>query len=207
MALKPIARFHSVQLLGGEPLLHKNLPALMQITKRLRLDSATNIITNGHLLPKMRDEFWEALEYLQISIYPGFDETILELVESKRSIYGFDVGTTRFSHFYSQFKKTPDEGVESFRDCHWKKTCFTIHRGFAFLCSQSCFFPKAIMGLPAETDGLPLAGLTEEKLLAFLNRTEPFEACKICCANLMEPEPWREATSRKAWLEESKATV
>lgn len=201
-ALKPFMRFGMVQILGGEPLLHPRIVDVIRLVKRIRLDRQTLIITNGGLLHRMPEDFWRELEQLQISVYDGKANN-LELAERKSKEYGFALFSTRFESFHRQLKPVPDDGVKSFEGCHWKSDCFTIHRGHAFLCSQSCFFPKAIMGLTAAIDGLPLEGLTEEKLQAFLNRTEPFNACKLCRANEMKTEPWREVSKRSEWIKES----
>jgi len=204
LALKPFLRTRSIQILGGEPLLHPLIVGVLQLVKRLRIDQGTSVITNGRLLPRMTEEFWRELEYLQISVYPGLPEDVLQLAEEKRQEFRFGLGVTKFDAFYNQIKAEPDDGVKAFTDCRWKTDCQTVHRGHFYLCSQSCFFPKALMGLPAETDGLPLAGITEEKLAAFLTRTEPLKACGVCCAHTMQTEPWREV-KRGDWRKESTA--
>lgn len=201
-ALKPFLRVGNVQVLGGEPLLHRDIVEVLRLVKRVRIDRRSTVITNGSLLPRMTDEFWRELEYLQISVYPKLDRACVALAEAKSREYGFALGTTEFHDFYRQLKAVPDDGAASFRDCRWRKECFTVHRGHFYLCAQSAFFPKAILHQPAETDGLPLEGLTEEKLAAFMARTEPFAACTVCRANTMLSDPWREA-KRSEWIKES----
>lgn len=201
MALKPFVEFHTVQLVGGEPTLHPEIVEALRIAKRVRLGRTVSVITNGFLLDRMKEEFWQELEYLQISIYPG-KECHVELAVEKSRQYGFGVGERKFDEFYKQFKPVPDDGAESFRLCHWRKDCFTIHRGHFHLCPQSTFFPKTLLALPESIDGLPLEGVTEEKLTAFMERTTPFEACRICCANEIQSAPWAEA-KRDVWMKES----
>ncbi len=201
-ALKPFLSCGSVQILGGEPLLHPQIVEAIRLVKSIRLDRMTSVITNGSLLPRMKEEFWRELEHLQISIYPTLEPGCVTLAEAKSRAYGFPLNTTVFDAFYRQLKAEPDDGVDSFRGCHWKTQCYTVHRGHFYLCSQSAFYPRMIMHLPAETDGLPLEGITEEKLRAFMGRTEPFRACTICRAHTMETDPWREV-ERKRWVEKS----
>jgi len=202
LALKPFVTVGHLQILGGEPLLHKEIVGILRLVKRIRIDVCTTVITNGNLLPRMTEDFWRELEYLQISIYPTLDPKIPWLAECKSREYGFGLGTTVFDSFYREIKAVPDDGVESFRNCGWRHDCYTVHRGHFYLCSQSCFFPKAIQGLPPEIDGLPLEGLTEEKLGNFMNRTEPFNACRVCCAPLKQRVPWRES-KRREWSKDS----
>lgn len=203
-ALKPILKCHSVQVLGGEPLLHPQIVEVLRLVKRVGLGRQMTVITNGALLPKMSDEFWRELDYLQISVYPKLSKEIVPFVHERKKQLGlkFGIGVTEFEVFYRQLKSEPDDGRESFKDCHWKRECLTVHRGHFHLCAQSTFFPKALMNLPAHTDGLPLEGITEEKLRAFMDRTEPFAACRICRANTMLSDPWREV-KRSEWIKES----
>lgn len=202
LALKPFVNFRNLQLVGGEPLLHKELAEIMRLSKHIRIDSTLIVITNGSLLPRMPEEFFKELEYLQISVYPTLDRGIIQLAEDKAKQYGFGLGIREFTEFHRQFRKEPNDG-QHFATCHWKSDCYTVHRGHFYLCPQSAFFPKNFMAAQDEIDGLQLTDLTEEKLKAFLNRAEPLHACKMCCANEMRPAPWREA-KRKEWLTVSK---
>lgn len=202
LALKPFLKLHSLNLVGGEPLLHKEIVEVMRLLKRIRIDESTTVITNGTLLPRMSDEFWRELEYLSISVYPGLNPECLELAREKQKKHRFGLGERVFTEFHRQFRKEPNDGAH-FATCHWKSDCYTVHDGAFFLCPQSAFFPKRFMGLDEKVDGLPLLDVTEEKLAAFLNRTEPLNACRMCCANEMRPAPWQEAP-RKEWEQESR---
>jgi hypothetical protein len=163
-ALKPILRCRNIQLVGGEPTLHKQIVDVMRLVKAINIGNLS-VITNGSLLHRMPEEFWSELEYLQISIYPGKDAHV-DLAREKAAFFGFGLGETNFTEFHRQFKTIPDDGAKSFENCHWKSDCYTVHRGHFHLCPQSTFFPKAVMGLPDSIDGLPLEGITEEALRA-----------------------------------------
>ncbi len=202
-ALKPIVNFHNINLVGGETLLHKEIVEVMRLVKRIRIDVSTTVITNGTLLPRMAEEFWQELECLSISIYPTLKPECLALARSKQAQYGFGLGERVFTEFHRQFRKEPNDGSH-FSTCHWKSDCYTVHEGYFFLCPQSVFFNKRFLNEAAHIDGLPIEGLTEAKLHAFIHRTEPLNACRICMANEMKPAPWREAP-RREWLEVSKA--
>lgn len=203
LSLKPVVSFQSCQLVGGEPLLHKDIVEIMRLMKRIRIDVSTVVITNGTLLPRMPEEFWREVEYLSISVYPVLKADCLALAREKQKQYGFGLGARVFTEFHRQFRKEPNDGAH-FHTCHWRRDCWTAHDGYFYLCPQSAFFPKRFMGLEPEIDGLPLAALTEARLLAFMNRPEPLNACRICMANEMNPAAWRESP-RREWLEVSKA--
>jgi cyclic pyranopterin phosphate synthase len=201
LALKPFLKVAHLQLVGGEPTLHPEIVSILELTKSIRIDRCTSVITNGSLLDRMPEEFWQNVEYLQISIYPG-KTCHVELAREKSKQYNFGLGESHFDQFHRQIKPVPDDGEASFRNCHWKHDCFTVHRGYFHLCPQSTFFPKALMYLPASIDGLPLDGIDEQTLDAFMHRSQPFNACRICRANEMKPAPWQEA-ARAEWIQTS----
>lgn len=193
--LKNVAHFELVTLVGGEPLLHPQLVAFMHAAKASGICDKVCVVTNGSLLPRMKEEFWSALEVLRLSIYGSIKPNILPLAQERAEVHGFELLAWEYPEFYKQLKLRPDDGVESFRKCEWKTNCFTVHLGSFYLCPQSIFFPPRFMHSVPQ-DGLLLEGITEEKLEAFLNRTEPFEACKICLAGEKAAAPWREAPKR-----------
>lgn len=203
VAIKPFLRFNRIQLVGGEPLLHSNLRDMIYAAKQSGVGAQVSVTTNGRTLSRQSETFWEELQILQISIYPGLDPGQVELAVSKAGQYGFALHTHEYTEFYQQFKATPDDGRHSFDNCHWKSDCYTLHCGKFYLCPQSCFFPHNFMDLPAGVDGLDLRGLTEEKLTGFLNRKEPFNACKICLANQLTTRPWSESKNKESWIKES----
>lgn len=57
-----------VYLLGGEPLLHPQIIELMKITREAFPFGIIRILTNGILLPKMEEDFWEACHKYQVEI-------------------------------------------------------------------------------------------------------------------------------------------
>lgn len=201
-SLKPFVRFHKVQLVGGEPTLHKEIVQMIRVAKESGIAREVSVITNGKLLPRMPEEFWQAIDILQVSVYPILDRSVLAYARGKCAEYGKPYYDREFTEFHKQFRTEPNDGAH-FATCHWREDCYTVHDGHFALCPQSLFFPKNFMGLDQFVDCLPLDGLTEEKFTAFLNRKEPLNACRICMANEMKSKPWAEA-NRSVWLEESK---
>src|SRR6202012_3133784 len=57
-------------MVGGEPLLHPDIVELARIARQLRVAPVISLTTNGFLLPRMGDDFWQAIDALTISRYP-----------------------------------------------------------------------------------------------------------------------------------------
>lgn len=199
--LKEVAHFEQLCLVGGEPTLCKALSLFMVLGKASKIADKLVVITNGSRLKEMPREFWRQLDILRLSIYARLAPDILPFARAKRDEYGFELQAWDYPEFFKQLKRTPDDGVESFRTCEWKNDCYTVHEGYFYRCPQSAFFPKRFLNSHVN-EGLPLEGITEENLNAYLNRTEPFEACSICCAGARTAAPWREA-GRAEWREAS----
>lgn len=199
-SILPLLSFDTVYLVGGEPTLHRKLPEFLDLALASGICKRVGVITNGRLLPKMTDDFWKRLGVLRLSIYPGLDPAISELCKQKAEQFGFSFEPHGFTDFYKQFKAVPDDGIETFRNCPWKTTCYTVHEGHFYLCPQSVFFPKLFMGQIADIDGLPLDNIDEERLTTFINRVVPLTACQICSGGHGETTPWREAKTKAEWI-------
>lgn len=197
--LKTVVHFQRIQMVGGEPTLHPDLPELMRVARASGIANEVMVITNGGLLKRMPDEFWRELDTLQLSIYPGLDADIPEYAKARCAEFGKPFYSTVYLDFYQQLRAVPNDGAH-FATCHWKADCYSVERGFFFLCPQSIFFPEKFMELPVGVDGLSLDNLTQEKFDTFLDRKEPLNACKICMANELKSKPWAEAKNREEWM-------
>ena len=69
--------------MGGEPLLHPQVNDFMRITREAYPHSKIFIVTNGLLLLKMPNDFWETLRQYRIRIhwskYPPFKDKFSEI--------------------------------------------------------------------------------------------------------------------------------
>ncbi len=199
-SIKPLMHYHRLQMVGGEPTLNKQLPELMDVARKSGVGNEIMVITNGSLLRNMPDEFWIKADSMCLSIYPRLDPEIPKFAQAKCKEFNVAFYSTVFSDFYQQIRREPNDG-QHFHSCHFRNDCWTLHRGAFYFCPQSLFFPKALLGHES-IDGLALEGLTEEKLEAFLTRSEPLESCRVCIANEMKTKPWTES-KRADWVKES----
>jgi len=58
----------NVRLVGGEPLLHRDLLQVIAAVRASGITECIRILTNGILLPRMPDAFWESVDEVQVSL-------------------------------------------------------------------------------------------------------------------------------------------
>lgn len=211
-ALKPFLRFEQICLVGGEPTLHPDIVGFIQAARESGLADRVTVITNGKLLPRMTQDFWVMLRPAQVvtgairlSVYGALEPATREFTRRECEKWGIPLEEIEYDAFYRQFKPAPDDGVQTWSECHWRNDCWTAHEGRLFFCPQSAFLHKLFPAEASADDGLPLADLTEDRLNAFLDRTVPLRACSRCCGGHGQTVPWQEAKTKKEWME--KATI
>jgi hypothetical protein len=191
---------------GGEPLLHPKIVKLMELCHDSGIAKQCGVLTNGKLLPRMHDDFWEMLGTrkmeLRMSCYPDLDPSIVPFAQDMAQKWGFFVRPQTINTFKPLFLKNDGR---TYHGCPWNR-CLTIHEGWFYLCPLTAFFPKQFMGLPEHIDGIPIVGMTDERLQQALNRKEPLETCKICAGARGEDIPWHQNKSRAEWEKEAGIT-
>jgi organic radical activating enzyme len=60
-----------LKLVGGEPLLHPDLVSIADAIRRSGVADRIYLVTNGVLLPRMGPDLWEAMDWIEVSLYPG----------------------------------------------------------------------------------------------------------------------------------------
>ena len=63
------SKIEEITLLGGEPLLHNNLPKIFNIVRKYFPNSKIEMLTNGILLEEQPESFWESCNKNDIGIY------------------------------------------------------------------------------------------------------------------------------------------
>ncbi len=189
-----------VSLLGGEPLLH---PALLDVVRAVRssgICQCIRIVTNGTLLGRMPEQFWESLDQVHVSVHPGSRVSTKEVKNWQAIAHIHGVGfelryTDRFWETCSELGTPNQELVNRiYSACQIAHTwrCHAVCNGFFFRCSQSIFIPQVLghrTGVRPMIDGLRLEtreGFTEA-LLHFLTAREPLTSCAHCLGTVGKP--------------------
>ena len=199
--------------MGGEPLLHLQVNDFMRVTREAYPHSRIFIVTNGLLLLKMPNDFWETLRQCRIRIhwskYPFYSKdqsseiytclkkhhTLLECPDSMN---------TRIENFYV-FSFFSPEGTENpeqaFKGCIGK-SCANLYRGKIYTC-PACYVFRANEYFHANhevPEGWDIYKYNGKELQSFLNKPIPF--CRFC-HHAVHPKsfPW-EVSKRRAeeWM-------
>jgi len=90
-----------VKILGGEPLLHPDLLAVIAAVRDSAISDAVLVCTNGTLLNRMPDEFWRAVDAVEISMYPSrpLSDGDLAIFDARAAEHGVDLLVNRYTHF------------------------------------------------------------------------------------------------------------
>ncbi len=194
---------HRFALSGGEPLLHPRIVELIDIARFSNLSKEVMVLTNGSLLEKQPPEFWEKLDVLRLSRYPGqlTEEQLDEFAEAATE-NGAEFMVLEIFGFYKTIarERRSKESTEAvFHSCPYFNKCSAIYNGRYYPCSQAFFMPE-LKGMDPFIDSIPLEGIMPQALEGMMNRKDPLASCSYCAYNQMIP--WRQTTKDK-WIEES----
>lgn len=135
------ARIHVIRLMGGEPLLHPRLAEIIRAVRRSFPDSQVMLVTNGLLLTRQPESFWELLAAegieLSISAYPvRIDrEAVRELCDRHSLVCGY---TEPISDFMRMPLVAAGDRVpaEMFELCRRDWDCPFLYHGAVYPCAK-----------------------------------------------------------------------
>jgi hypothetical protein len=204
--LRPVvAKFEvgKLRIMGGEPLLHGELPAVLKGTRYLFGSSTTIcLVTNGMLIPKMPEAFFEAARNARIRVEVSrydFDRIDYDRVERVLARHEVEhLMSPLISEFANPLNLRGDsDPEESFRTCRKIFNCPYYVDGHFHVCSIPAsvdFFNRsygARHGVKLEGSSISVEE-SAEAILAFLDRPGP--TCRFCHGGTKPYEPWRRST-------------
>lgn len=184
------------KLVGGEPLLHPGLVALVEIVRASGIAPRISITTNGLLLDRTPDALWSAIDALTISLYPrpAIDAGTRVAIEARAARFDVVLNWKQQDEFVVMTRPAPtDDAVETatiFEGCWIRERCHMLRAGRFYTCTRPPHFQSFHDGaLDFTADGLVLADATAADLHAYLTRAEPLAACAHCYggAHVMQP--------------------
>jgi len=184
-----------IRLVGGEPLLHPEINSFIKIAKESGIADNVMVTTNGLLLHKMSDEFWENVDFVSVTLYKGAEpkEKFVQLFkDSARE------SNTKLRLFSNPIFRTtivtkphPRDWITNiiFRTCKNAHLyhCHMIHEGRLYKCAVPPFLPEylskvALNGYNSEVDAFNIHSDHDlfEELKKFLISFKTMEACRYC---------------------------
>jgi len=216
--LAKVYRPEFIYLTGGEPLLHPDIPGIVQAVKASGISSRVRILTNGVLLSRMNNAFWQAIDDVEVSIYPTSrvqPEDVQEWKEKARR-FGVHLEVFRFTEFRRSFSLEPyqDQALlqrvfDACKQAHvWG--CHYVDSGYIYRCPQSVFLPR-MLDLPESQygrDGLRLRESDDfrDELYGFLTGSKPLEACRNCLGTAGVLRPHLEVR-RQDWISSQQGSI
>ena len=212
------AAFHSqeLRLVGGEPLMHPELTAFISQARKIGIADKIVVYTNGVLLHQMPTAFWDGIDELRISTYPGVrrrleDEACARLCRT----HGVTLRIQDFQTFSETLvgRRIEDRKLVKaiYRACHTATVCHTVQGGRFYKCPMAPIMAAwlGLHGVDFQSppgDGVPLHGnpTLREDLQRYLESKEPLAACSYCLGSSGEAVPHRQLDRAgcSAWLEE-----
>lgn len=193
-----------VKILGGEPLMHPDLLGVIEAVRSSAISDAILVCTNGTLLDRAPERFWESVDAVEISMYPSRPRTEEELARFRElaDAHGVDLLVNTYTHFRYAHSEAGTDSPELIRRIF--NTCklahvwlsHTLHDGWLYRCPQSVVFPDHVANADWDrtVDGIKVESGPDfvARLHAFVNRTTPLRACRNCLGSVGAIHPHAE---------------
>jgi len=197
-ALAAVMECDQLKLLGGEPLLNRHIGDYLEAARASGMFRRLRVTTNGLLLDKMPEAFWQAVDIVEISLYPASRSILTEdkLSELQRTAFRFgtQLEVREIIWFRETIRDNPVRSSvllkETFSACgeahEWSNHLLYRHR--LYRCSRVHTIDRyltetaVIHDAFTDLDGLPVdhrPGLRDE-LFSYLTSQVPLRACRFC---------------------------
>ncbi|MDH3973035.1 MAG: radical SAM protein [Deltaproteobacteria bacterium] len=206
-----------VELMGGEPLLHPRLVDLARMVRSSRITEKIKVCTNGILLSSMDDSFWQSIDALSISEYPGhkLEGERLEHCLKMARLHKVSLEILHHSHFreiYSHIGTENRKLVERiYKSCQiaHRWNCYTIRQNYFFKCPQTLFTQLQFNPEVPLADGIEISDDSQflDRLLQYLRSPHPLAYCEYCLGSVGRLFPCQSVLSRKRWQEQQEYGV
>lgn len=209
-----------VALVGGEPLLHPELPEIMRITREAFQVGKIRIITNGLLLPSMGDDFWAACKEYRITLAPTEYPINFDYAKWREYAEAHDVIWDSYSYYNiddASDVKLLQRGLigttgrhvveQNYYHCPYANNCLTLRHGRLYTCLRAAHAHhlKKYFDLDIHLSERNGVNIYEAKdaydLMTKVNRPIPF--CQYCNVDsLGYEEAWgTSCKDRYEWID------
>ena len=194
--MSKVMTIETFRFIGGEPTLHPQIIDFIKAVKDSGIAKKVAVCTNGVNIKSLPDEFFLAVDHIDVSVYyeTGIDYSEMFWYLRKKRIElneDFEFKQTPFTAFidmYSNEKQDTETVQKIYDDCVNKNTCHSFKDGKYYRCSVTLTKNKYLksMGVDVDTDFLETDGLSldvdnlEDRIKEYLTSTVPLKACDYC---------------------------
>jgi hypothetical protein len=186
-----------ISLIGGEPLLHPDILKVVNVVRRSGISKRIRVVTNGILLHKMTDQFWQDVDEVHVSLYPSHPMKVndLSIFQKLARSYNTNLVLRYQDYFQEHFSAfgTPDDQLVKriYLTCKIRSDsgCNTLYQGHYYKCPQAVFIPQVYgerFDFGYARDGIKITDhdALAETLAAYLSSNEALAACKYCLGSV-----------------------
>lgn len=181
-----------IMLLGGEPLLHPQLTEFLDTARSFFPTAEVILYTNGLLIPKLKDTFWESCKKNNITItltrYPtAIDYDLINYLLDKHAItysYCNTPGREKKLSYYPLDLGGNQDPRKSFLTCDMANRCIFLREGRLYTCTLipnihhfNDFFHQELQVSPFDSIDIYEAKNASE-IMRFL--ASPTSFCRYC---------------------------
>ena len=184
-------------LVGGEPLLHPDLPKFIDMTRKIYPYAQILVVTNALLLQQSKSDLLECLKRnevgLDISLYPPMHKQLDKLLEYA-NCNGLNIHINRVEKFFKKFSAKPRFNPKEM--CEYCGYCMGLRNGKISRCIDSLFveyFNMKFGNLLPDTAGIDIYDEKLDSLKLIHALEQPFELCAYCGAKytLVDLYEWK----------------
>ena len=182
---------------GGEPTLHPQLDEILQTIKANCPGTVVRVISNGLLMHRMTDLFWQHIDQLTISHYVSAPVKPHLLNQIKRKARQYEVVLNikyidQFNEIFVDDAITDTTRVQQiYNDCWMRHRCLIVRNNHFYKCTRASYMDEflttkgkpTIAGNSSYTaeDGIAINDPDfNAKALAYLNSEQPLLSCEYC---------------------------
>ncbi len=193
-----------IKLVGGEPLLHPNIIECLKVAKPMA--NILSVTTNGILLGKKSDAFWELINALTISIYPApkLPNSLMQDIHEKAKQFDVSLNIKEQSNFVkmTQWNVSKDMNVTSdiYSICWLRESCHIVDRGRFYQCTRPPHFDTFFDEKKSfKQDGILLheAPSLSQEIRQYLTSNTPLDSCFYCKGGNADEQPYRAMTTNE----------
>lgn len=195
--LSETVHYSIVTFLGGEPLLCEKIQEYIKYARQKKIADVYRVLTNGILLDKMDEEFFDSVDVVEVSHYPEDKTSIMEynnFLDSKAKKHHFRYYVKNVGKFnrIDSVGLEEKEAQKEYLSCSRIKNGNMIFNGYYYKCMRpktTNLYLAAEHGIKLEndlryTDGIKIEENFNETLEQYLTDTTMLEACKYCLMGL-----------------------